>query len=71
MNDEYIREINRLSGEVEELKTKLEEVSTRINDTRDNISHSFSFWGIMTGVIALLFSGMQIGIAIILYLLSQ
>ena len=52
-------------------------IATAINDTRDmienvdrHVNRSLTFWGITIAVIAFLFAGMQIGLAIFLYILT-
>lgn len=55
-----------------------ERITTAINDTRDmidnvdkHVNRSLTFWGITIAVIAFLFAGMQIGVAIFLYILTK
>ena len=69
MSEEFIRkdihdeQINNLHREIDGLKTML-------SSSEQRTSNQIAFWGIITTVVAFLFAGMQIGIAIVLYMLS-
>ena len=56
---------------------RTDHIMTAVNDTRDrvddiqaNVGRQISFWGILIGVIAFLFAGLQLGLAVLLYILT-
>ena len=48
-----------------------EKTNKRIDDLKDSVSRQINLWGITISVIAALFAAMQIGLAIVLYFLTQ
>ena len=57
-------------ADIDMLLVLIDKTNERINDVHQSTSRQISFWGIMTAIIAFLFAGIQIGIAITLYFLS-
>ena len=57
-------------ADVDMLLVLIDKTNERINEVNQSTSRQISLWGIMTAVIAFLFAGIQIGIAITLYFLS-
>lgn len=55
---------------VDKLLILHDKTNERITALENSISRQFSFWGITITVIAVLFAGMQIGIALALYYLK-
>lgn len=53
------------------LTTAINDTRDRIDDVENSIGHQISFWGILMTVVAVLFAGMQLGLALILYFLTK
>ena len=66
---EYITR-EEFDAKIETLLVLYDKTNERITDAKEETSRQISFWGIVVGVIAFLFAGMQIGMAIVLYLLQ-
>lgn len=58
-------------ADVEMLTLAISDTRERIEDYKDSTNRQISFWGLTIAAIALLFAGMQIGIAVVLYIMSQ
>ncbi len=60
----------KYEADIDMLLVLIDKTNERINEVNQSTNRQISFWGIMTAVIAFLFAGLQIGIAIMLYFLS-
>ena len=69
MSEEYVRK-DVYEADQETIAGAINDLRDRIDDYKDISSRQTAFWGILIAVIAFLFAGMQIGIAIVLYMLS-
>lgn len=58
-------------ADIELLTLAISDTRERIEDYKDSTNRQISFWGLTIAAIALLFAGMQIGIAVVLYIMSQ
>lgn len=53
------------------IASEIANLRERLNDYKDTTSRQVSYWGVLTAVIAFLFAGMQLDIALVIYLLSK
>lgn len=67
--DEYVRK-DIFDERTEHLTTAINDTRDRIDDVQNHVGRQISLWGIFIGVIAFLFAGLQIGVALFIYLLT-
>ena len=70
MSEEYVRK-DVYNADHDTIAEAITDLRDRLEDYKVSTSHQVSFWGVLMAVIAFLFAVMQIGIAIVLYILSQ
>ncbi len=70
IDDIYVRK-DVYQAEQDNIITAINDTNNRIDDLKDNINRTLALWGIGIGIIAFLFAAMQIGIAIILFIMSK
>lgn len=70
MNEDYVRK-DAYEADKENTIGLIGDIRDRLEDYKASSSRQLTFWGIMIAVIAFLFAGMQIGIAVVLWLLTR
>ena len=71
MNEtEYARKDN-LDERTDHLTTAINDTREMIDNLQKHVDRQISFWGITISVIAFLFAGLQLGLAIFLYILTM
>ena len=70
MSDEFVRK-DVYDAEQDIILEEIDNLRKRLDDYKDSTTRQTNFWGIMIAIIAFLFAGMQIGIAVVIFLLSR
>ena len=71
MNEKDFVRRDVYEAEKENLLGIIKDTRDRLEDYKESSTRQITFWGLAVGVIAILFAGLQVGIAVFLYILAH